>query len=126
MTSVMALLSFPPKPKHPQVYVNSKIQQPQVDTIRLTGADLKLDGTHLLKSPGPNGVYGTASLLALNEHKLTAPRPLHINGLRLGSPSCPVPGDPAAPGAESGVLTLKCRAGQASRRECGQSAQFQD
>lgn len=39
----------------PLAYVNSKIQQPQVDTIHLTGADLTLDGTHLLKSPGFNG-----------------------------------------------------------------------
>ena len=40
----------------PLAYVNSKIQQLQVDTIRLTGADLKLDGTHLLKSPDLTGV----------------------------------------------------------------------
>jgi len=39
----------------PLAYVNSKIQQLQVDTIRLTGADLKLDGTHLLKSPDLTG-----------------------------------------------------------------------
>lgn len=71
------------------------------------------------------GAMESESLLVLNEHNLKVPRPVHINRLRVSLPSCPVPGDPTAPGAESGVLTLKCRAGQASGKEGAESAQFQ-